>query len=263
MLRPSMTGGSKRARHVRGRERRRERRRERQEGAALLVIMLIIIITTAAAAVSVQNTTSEARVAGRELMMIHARYSSEAALATTIAWLDIIGGTPDFLNLWESWAAMAPPEMRVYTAGHSIEPDASRHMAARSMQPVQMMLPHIVEPISRASIADPIPDATGSFGPRQVYEPEPYVVDLTDCLLAPAALSPGNQTNATTSGQTPKQFYCVLTVRGRLSVPAVGGVAMGAGKFWSPGGSDTIQDRSGVAHDARASVLTPAMLISN
>jgi len=230
------------ARRARARARRR-----RTEGAALLVVMLIIIVTTAAAAVSVRNTSNEVRAAGRETTLVHARYASEAALATSIAWLDIVGESGALTQLWNAWDLMAPPEVREYTGGHSINNDASRHMASRSTQGAQMMLAIAnVQPISAADLAAPIPDPTGSFGPQQVYVPSPYVADLTDCFEAPP--TPGNPLNGAF-----RQFYCVLTVRGRLVVPNNAGRAI---TWLNVGGLQVTQDRSGVAHDARASILT-------
>lgn len=237
---------------------RARRSKARTEGAALFVVMLIIVVSTALAAVSVRNTTSEARAIGRELMIVHARYAAEAALATTIAWFDIIGNTPTFLQLWEAWGAMPPPDMTGFTGGHVIANNASRHMAARTVQAQQMALGPTVLPISDANAGAAIPDVTGSFGPNQRYVAMPYAVDITDCSLAPATLSQGNQVNASASGQTPRQFYCVLTARGRLVIPN----AQGRNMTWTVGPNVPIlQERSGVAHDARASILTPSVLM--
>lgn len=245
----------------RARVRRARMLRRRNDGAAMLVIMLIIIITTAAAAISVQNTSAEIRAVGRERMIIHARYAAEAALNTSIAWVDQLGNSGAFLDLWNQWAAQPPPDMLEFTGGHAILNDASRHMAARSSTATQMQLPFTALPVTDTNNGlDPVPDPTGSFGPAKAYVAANAIVDITDCQLAPASLAPGNQINAGAGGLTPRQFYCVLTVRGRLTVRNNEGNWL----TWDVTGippPGAVQDRSGVMHDARASILTPSMLM--
>lgn len=240
--------------------RRRRARHRRQEGMALLVIMLIIVITTAAAAVSVQNTTAEMQAAGKERTLTQARYATEAAMQATLAWLDQVGNSGSFLNLWNTWQQLPPPEMRPYTGGHQIlDAFSARHHAARSLQTTQAMLPQVIAPVSDPNPALPIPDFTGSFGPNQPYSMEPYVVDITDCFEAPTSMTPGGQVNINASGVTSKQFFCTLTVRGRLEVRGL----QGAAATWSLAGLDIEQERSGAAYDTRATILTPSMLLPN
>jgi hypothetical protein len=241
--------------------RRRRARHRRKEGMALLVIMLIIVITTAAAAVSVQNTTAEMQAAGKERILTQARYGAEAGMQATLAWLDQIGNSGSFLSLWDTWQALPPPEMRPYTGGHTIvDTFSARHHAARSLQTTQAMLPQVIAPVSVPNPALPIPDFTGSFGPGQPYAMEPYVVDITDCFEAPPSMTAGAQVNISASGLTPKQFFCTLTVRGRIEVTAQRGAAV----TWSLGSMNGIvQERSGAAYDTRATILTPSMLLPN
>lgn len=218
-----------------------------QDGAVLLVILIIIIVTTAAAAVSIENTTAEVRASGRELMTIQARYSAEAGLVTTMAWIDLI--KDELPNLWVLWNADPPPDMRRNTGGHVINNDASRGNAVRISASQLAQIPMTVQPVTAADPTAPIPDPTGSFGPSQVYEAAPYEVDLTDCVMGPPTA--GNTDDADTR-------YCVLTVRNRLVISG------GAGKqitWLNVGGGPTVfQDRSGAAHDARVTVLTPAVI---
>jgi hypothetical protein len=236
----------------------------RNEGVVLVVILLIIVITTAAAAVSIQNTTGEVRASGREMMMVQARYSAEASLVTTMAWIDILD--TNLSMLWADWQELPPPDMRRNTGGHLINNDASRFGAARVHQQTAQLIPMNVLPVSRASLTDPIPDPTGSFGPSQVYDAAPFEVDITECVMAPPTA--GNQSSQNQSNSTPERFFCVLTVRNRLEI------AGGAGSriTWLNVGPSpppapwlpvvVIQDRTGVAHDARATILTPTVLLN-
>jgi len=230
--------------------RERKRAGRRDEGAVLLVILIIIIVTTAAAAVSIENTTAEIRASGRELMTIQARYSAEAGLVTTMTWIDLI--KDDLPRLWSEWNALPPPDMRRNTAGHVINNDASRGNAVRIMATHLAQIPMTTNPVSRADVAAPIPDPTGSFGPNQVYEALPYEVDLTDCVMGPPTA--GNTDDADTR-------YCVLTVRNRLVI------AGGAGRqiTWLNvgGGPAVLQDRTGAAHDSRVTILTPAVIVNS
>jgi hypothetical protein len=246
------------------RARRSGARHRRQEGAALLVIMLIILITTAAAAVSVQNTTTEMRAAGQERLLTQARYSAEAAMQATLAWLDLVGNDGSFLGLWQTWQATPPPEMRMYSGGHQIlNTLQGRHMAARTLQATQAMLPQVISPVSGPNTTLPIPDFTGSFGPSQPYSMDPYVVDITDCFEAPKTMLVGGAVNIGPGALVPTQFYCTLTVRGRISMTDALGNPVGAAVTWDlPGGlNGQVQDRSGAAHDTRATILTPSMLL--
>jgi len=230
--------------------RRAARAAKREHGAVLLVILIIIIVTTAAAAVSIQNTTAEVRASGRELMTIQARYSAEAGLVTTMTWIDLI--KDDLPRLWMEWNALPPPDMRRNTGGHVINNDASRGNAVRILATHLAQIPMTVQPVSKADIAAPLPDPTGSFGPNQFYEAVPYEVDLTDCVMGPPTA--GNTDDSDTR-------YCVLTVRNRLVISG------GAGRqiTWLSvgGGPAVLQDRTGAAHDARVTILTPAVIVNS
>jgi hypothetical protein len=244
--------------HTRRLTRHGSRGSRRNEGVVLVVILLIIVITTAAAAVSIQNTTAEVRASGREMMMVQARYSAEAALVTTLTWIDILD--TNLSTLWAAWQTLPPPDMRRNTGGHLIINDASRYGAARVLQVVEEMIPMNVLPVSGHSGTDP----TGSFGPNQVYEPAPYEVDITECVRAPT--TPGNQASQNQSNSTPVRFFCVLTVRNRLVITGGGSQIVwfnvGATSDDWPEPGEATQDRTGVAHDARATILTPTLLLN-
>lgn len=229
----------------------------RREGAALLVIMLIILMTTAAAAISVQNTTAEMHAAGRERVMMHARYAAEAALVSTVSWLDRVGGGP-LAETWLAWRENEAPRVAPYTAGHVIPavPGGHRHEAARITQAAQAAISNGVSPVSGPDPAAAIPDLTGSFGPSQAYSMENFVVDLTDCYEAPPMNNAGTQVNAQL-GLVPQRFYCTLTVRGRIVIDN----NAGAGVSWDIGAFNVFQDRTGAAHDARAMIETPTMYL--
>jgi len=200
------------------------------------------MITTAAAAVSVQNTTAEMQAAGRERMLMHARYAAEAALVATISWID---NQENFKDTWDAWQAGAAPDLRAYTAGHNVP--AIRHHAAVITQRAEIISVGGVQPVSSPDLAAAIPDLTGSFGPNQSYSMQNYVVDITDCsrLVFVAGTQVGGQRI---------KFSCALTVRGRLVIN--GG---GAGVSWNIAGfpQPIFQDRTGAAHDARAMIETP------
>lgn len=241
--------------------RRSRARHRRQEGMALLVIMLIIMMTTAAAAVSVQNTTAEMQAAGKERVLAQARYGAEAAMQATIAWIDLVGNSGSFLDVWTTWGNLEPPEVRPYTGGHVILNNDARHHAARSLQLAQAILPQVISPVSGPNPGLPIPDFTGSFGPSQPYAMEPYVVDITDCFEAPKSMTEGGNMNLSAAGVSSKRFFCTLTARGRIVMNG----GSGAGVTWDlPGGMNGVfQERSGAAHDTRATMLLPEMLLPN
>src|SRR6476661_4998325 len=69
---------------------RRRSRRDR-EGAVLLVVLLVVLIITSSLTVAVRSTQSEVRAAGEERVLRQTRASAEAAMTTTIAWIDMLG----------------------------------------------------------------------------------------------------------------------------------------------------------------------------
>jgi hypothetical protein len=221
--------------------------------------MLIILMTTAAAAISVQNTTAEMQAAGRERIMMHARYAAEAALVSTVSWFDRVGAGP-LAETWVAWRSDPPPLVAPFTAGHLIPavPGGHRHEAARITQQAQNAVSNGVPPVSGPNPGATIPDLTGSFGPNQSYTMQNFVVDLTDCYEAPPQNNDGTHLNAQL-GLVPVRFYCALTVRGRLVTN--GNAGSGVNWLLTPFPAGVFQDRSGAAHDARALIETPTMYL--
>ena len=99
----------------------------------------------------------------------------------------------------------------------------------------------------------------GSFGPGQAYGlPEDvggYVVDITDCFVAPAALVPGSPLGDGASYDV-VSFNCTVTTRGRLDIAA-------NSRAWTYGTTaETYTQRVfASAHDARATIVTPEMIV--
>lgn len=246
------------------RARLRRARHRRQEGIALLVIMIIIVITTAAAAASVRNTTAEMQAAGKERVLIQARYASEAALVSTLAYLDEVGD--DFEKQWaDGRDNHLPPETREFTGGHQILA-GNRYRAIRTSQTQQAALDTgpLVEPVSRPNPTLPVPDLTGSFGPYQGYAMDPYIVDITDCAIASTTSDPENPVNQSASSSTPpRRVDCTLTVRGRISMVDALNNQVGTAVSWDlPGGlNGVVQERSGAGYDMRATIKTVPMQV--
>ena len=94
-------------------------------------------------------------------------------------------------------------------------------------------------------------DTVGSFGPSQAYTlpGEGFVVDVTDCVEASAAFSPGTQMGGPKS-KSKKSYTCTVTARGRLSV------ASGT-QSWSYDGQTYTQQTFASAHESRAIIVTP------
>jgi hypothetical protein len=103
----------------------------------------------------------------------------------------------------------------------------------------------------------PSTDTTGSFGPKQGYgiPADGFVVDMTDCRDAPAALVAGMDANDESGTETPKPQYCVLTGRGRLE--PTGGNATEVEWDVQSGVKKFRQKIYSSAHDARATIIIP------
>ncbi len=253
-------------------QQRAARENDRREGAVMLVVMLILMVATASAAVAVHTTQSELHAAGQDRMALQARYVSEAAIVTTTAWVDRAGFSGDLLKIWLRWQNAAPPDLTVFGEAPLLASD--RHYAARTheAEQIELLTANEVAPLSlpsaNAGIGTPVdPAGLGSFGPRQAYVlPQDatsgqfigYVVDLTDCIPAPTASTPGNQLNSTSGGLVPVQFYCVLTAHGRLALPGAPST-----RKWTFGAAVYNQDEFASAHDSRATLLTPTMMMPN
>ena len=222
----------------------------------MLVIMLILMIATASAAVSVQTSQSELHAAGEARIAMQAHYASEAAIMSTVAWVDDIGDREGaFTQLWRDGQSAAVPNMDRF-AEPAIPAGTGRRYAMRVTQMGQLrQFDAAVEmpPLGVRDTAATIPDLYGSFGPRQVYQPTPFTVDITDCAEAPLALTPGMPHG---NGTPPfKQYTCSFTARTRIQLP----VLAANQRSWSFGTANYVQDPFMSKHDSRAIILTPAI----
>lgn len=245
--------------------RRSQRRRSRRdrEGAVLLVVLLVVLIITSSLTVAVRSTQSEVRAAGEERVLRQTRASAEAAMTTTIAWIDMLGDAGQWVDTWNTATSGASPPRMVGFGAPSIDP-ANRHMAGRTWAVQQGALrgngtagkPKEYAPLSDANSDDPV----GSFGPGQAYRlatmADAYVVDLTDCSMAPSGSSAGAPVGGGASGLMVVQFYCVLTAH--FSMQATGATAT---KAWTIGGQQYDQPRLATFNDSRATILTPEMIV--
>jgi hypothetical protein len=235
---------------------RARRKRRREEGAVMLVVMLILLVATASATVSVQTTQSELHAAGHDRMALQARYAAEAAMLATTTWIDDLGSTAQWEGIWNDEQAKPVPIMNLFGEPNIVLTD--RHFAMRTTQ-LQQAPQHAGEMESIGPpglITDPAPvDLLGSFGPNQAYQPVSYAVDFTDCVPAPAALTPGQPTSG--SGPTFVQYFCTLTARGRVQI---GGAGSGLTRDWVYDSVTFQQDAFMAAHDVRATVLLPEVM---
>ena len=101
-------------------------------------------------------------------------------------------------------------------------------------------------------------DTLGSFGPRQAYglPPEGYVVDVTDCAIAPSGHTPGAPVGGGAGSLKIVQFYCVLTARAHIQLSGAA-----AARNWTFGSFTYAQDPYTSEHDSRATILTPQMIV--
>jgi hypothetical protein len=267
---------------------RRGARARREEGVVILVVMLILMLFTAGAAVSIRGTQSELEAAGQEKLSVQTESVSEAAIATTTAWIDQLGDANMWLDLWARADTLPLPNMSVYGEPNIDLNPAMRHHAMRTVATQQMDLlrtglefPPLSQPVAATGSGgggsggggggsggalsfDDVALGVGSFGPRQAYglandgtNTIGYVVDVTDCAQAPPTLAPGSPIGGGPGSLKIVQFYCVLSAHGRLQLP---GPAVT--RPWTFGSVTYNQDVFMSGHDARATILTPEMLVA-
>jgi hypothetical protein len=253
--------------------------RSSREGAVMLVVMLILLVATASAAVAVHTTQSELHAAGQDRLALQTRYVSEVAITATASWIDQLG--EDFQGVLDKWSARPAPDLTRF--GEPALTAETRHNALRTGAYEQSGLPQYVKsPVwlgggsagsgtggaggSSGSSAPVDPSGIGTFGPRQAYglpsDPTSgqflgYTVDVTDCVAAPPAYTPGMPIGGQ-GGLVPQQLYCTLTARGRVVLPG-----NPAQRQWTFGGSTYNQDPFMCAQDSRATILTPVMWMQN
>jgi hypothetical protein len=240
----------------------------------LLIVLLVLLTATAMASVSLQATQGELRAAGNQRVGVQTQFASEAAMATTLAWVDATSLTGEFYTTHMlGWNAQPAPLMSVFG-----EPEISagnRAFASRSQWQQQRSLLFETAPLTvrGGTVAGPagaqVPDPIGSFGPLTQYVPGfqtatapealvDYVVDMYDCQLLPVTASAGSLINDIGSG-VPAQFqvYCVVTSRGRSYVPTAGALT----RSWTlAGGAVYVARRFSAAQDSRGTLISPPIL---
>jgi hypothetical protein len=274
-------GGKAARRSVR---RRRGKVGRREEGIVILVVMLILMLFTTTAAVSIRGTQSEVEASGQEKLSMQTEAVAEIAIVTTTTWIDQLGDANMWLDLWSRADTLPLPIMSVYGEPNIATDPAMRHHAMRTVATQQMDLlrtnlevPPLTQPVatgtgggggggggSGGSLSFDDQLGIGSFGPRQAYglardtaTTLGYVVDITDCAQAPPTLAPGSPIGGGPGSLKIVQFYCVLTAHGRMQLPG-----NPITRPWTFGGATYNQDVFMSAHDARATILTPEMLVA-
>ena len=260
-----------------------KRRRVRsEEGAVMLIVLLVLLTATTLAATSLQTTQFELRSAGYNRAAVQTEYVSEAAAMTTFSWVDATAMDKSFMLHLQAWNNSDPPPMGVF--GEPEIPSDNRRNSNRTQWIQQKALMHYtMPPITRSgfvngTFADPI----GTLGPRSTYLPgiqvvpgspgadeANYVVDMYDCRQLPNTATVGYQVNQGGSGTLHEvQFYCVVTSRGRSYVPYPTSTTNLPSKKWSvPNGAGLnsgafIVNRFTMAHDARGTLVTPPIILS-
>jgi hypothetical protein len=252
--------GSPRSRRwgaVRG---RRARRRAR-EGAVMLVVMLVLMVATASAAVSVTTIQSELQAAGHDRMAMQARYVAETAMMTTISYIDVLFDTGQWEQIWRRWAGSPPPVMNEFGRPPINNTRTAIRTTMEQHDALQIVPASEVTPVNRPDEND----VSGSFGPRQGYGPMlhnngsvlGYVVDITDCHIAPSGGTPGSPVGGGPGSLSIVQFYCVVTARARLQQIGTANLT----RRWDYGGAAYFQNAFSSAHESRAAILTPAVAI--
>jgi hypothetical protein len=237
-----------------------------EEGAVMMVVMLILLTATALAAVSLQSTQYELRASGYNRAALQTQYVSEAAAATTMAWVDATSMDRSFMRHLATWnLAPNPPDLRQFgepalTAGNKQNANRTQWRQQKQLTGVGM------SPISVPGATDGVADVVGTFGPRSGYvpgvfneltptDPVDFVVDLYDCKQLPNTAAVGAQVNQGGSGTLHQiQFYCVVTSRGRAYVP---GAPL---KQWSLQGVNYSVRRLTMGHDSRGTIVTPPII---
>ena len=262
-------------------------RARRREGAVMLVVLLILLVATASAAVSVSNTQTEMAAAGNERVATQTRYVAEAAIVSSMAVVDRLQDRFKGVLYPAAGTELAPyaePEIWVnHNFGQMTIDTVTREQTAADVPPLSDAPPYVPTAGSGGSggtssggsgggsgtsagaggsggTAAPTTDTTGSFGPEQTFglTPRAFVVQFTDCVKAQGAMTTGESIGGTDPGAGTISYHCVLTARGRLEPIGAGNVG---DKEWEYGAGKKVWQRGfASAHDARATILTPAVM---
>jgi hypothetical protein len=239
---------------------KRHSRRRSEEGVVMLIVMMILLTATTMASISLSATQFELRSAGFSRSALQTQYVSEAAMATTMTWVDVTSLDNGIMNHLDKWNGLGGPKMEQF--GEPIltnTADATRTQWVQQSQLAAVTLP----PITRLGQSN---DPVGTFGPRVAYNPgvedagnalPDYVVDMYDCRRLIGNGSPGSRVNTGGSGAIREmQLFCVITSRGRSFMPGP------ASKIWqTAAGVDYSVNRFTTAHDSRGTIVTPPIVI--
>ena len=241
-----------------------KRGRRREEGAVMLVVMLILLTATALAGITLQATEFELRGAGFTRSALQTQYVSEAAMTTTLSWVDATSLDRSIMQHLGMWNDNAEPNLALFS-----EPAltaTNRGDANRTQWSQQSRLTGVTMP--PITVAGAPEDAIGTFGPRVNYHPgtedpdeddplvSDYVVDMYDCQRLSGVGSPGSQVNQGGSGTIREmQLSCVITSRGRSFL------FDGPTKVWGPEGAEYRVGRYTLAHDSRGTVVSPPIVV--
>lgn len=240
------------------------RRRRSEEGVVLLIVMLILLTATTMASISLQATQFELRAAGQSRSALQTQYVSEAAMTTTMSWVDATSLDRGIMTHIDSWNSKADaPDTTWFgepklTTGNRIDASRTQWIQQAGLSAVT------VPPITRTGASN---DPVGTFGPKIAYTPgvenrgavgapADYVVDLYDCRRLTGTGSPGSRVNQGGSGAIREmQLYCVITARGRSFVEG------GLQKRWSNSNGAVYEvNRFAMAHDSRGTLVTPPIV---
>jgi hypothetical protein len=242
------------------------RTQRREEGAVMLVVMLILLTATALAGISLQATEYELRAAGFGRSAVQTQYVSEAAMSTTLAWIDATSMDRSIMTHIGQWNDASAPQTWMF--GEPKLETFNRQDASRTQWSQQARLSAVTIPPLTVPGADN--DPIGTFGPRVAYHPgtedpdevdplvSDYVVDMYDCRRLTGVGSPGSQVNQGGSGTIKEmQLYCVITSRGRSFMWE------GATKVWETGDgeNDYLVNRFSLAHDSRGTLVSPPIVV--
>jgi len=256
----------------------RKRAGRRQEGATMMMVMLILLVATASAAVSVHSVQTELRAAGHNRQAVQTQYVAEAALMTTIVWLDKVSDSGELELIIKKSDKQPMPSMFHYAQPEYTSPEFRQHaMYSGPIQQAMNRQDFEVSPMSgpqdpaagsggsggSGGVAAPQPDLIGSFGPQQAYQPQQrWYVHINECKIAPAGMTAGSPAAGIDDSKRPKrQFFCVLTAFGRtvlkgydqqnpVSAPGKDG------HNWAIGANVYQSSKFAAAHDTRATILT-------
>ena len=114
------------------RSRRERLRRRREEGAVMLIVMLILLTATALAGITMQATEYELRAAGFSRSAMQTQYVSEAAMSTTLSWIDATSLDRSIMIHLELWndTSKKPPQLELF--GEPMLTNANRQDANRT-----------------------------------------------------------------------------------------------------------------------------------